>query len=62
MPNGNNNKPTTLGGEITCIKVTKETRAKLSKLGSMGDTYETVINSLINSDCNTAVVDSDEES
>lgn len=53
-------KPTTLGGEITCIKVKKETRDKLSKLGSMGDTYETVINSLISSDCNTQVGDSSE--
>jgi len=58
MPKSNGDKPTTLGGEVTCIKVTKETRAKLSKLGSMGDTYETVINSLIAE--NTTEGDSDE--
>ena len=52
MPNGNGTKSATLGGEITCIKVTKDTRAKLSKLGNKGDTYETVINSLLESDCN----------
>jgi len=52
MPNGNGTKSATLGGEITCIKVTKDTRAKLAKLGSKGDTYETVINSLLESDCN----------
>ncbi len=52
MPNDNGTKSATLGGEITCIKVTKDTRAKLAKLGSKGDTYETVINSLLESNCN----------
>ncbi len=52
MPNGNGTKSATLGGEITCIKVTKDTRAKLQKLGSKGDTYEIVINSLLDSSCN----------
>ena len=52
MPNGNGQKNTTLGGEITCIKVTKDTRAKLAGLGKKGDTYETVINSLLESGCN----------
>ena len=52
MPNGNGTKSATLGGEITCIKVTKDTRAKLAKLGSKGDTYEIVINSLLDSKCN----------
>jgi len=52
MPNGNEQKNTTLGGEITCIKVTKDTRAKLAGLGKKGDTYETVINSLLESRCN----------
>lgn len=49
MPNDNEQKNTTLGGEITCIKVTRETRAKLAELGKKGDTYETVINSLLES-------------
>jgi len=52
MPNGNGTKSATLGGEITCIKITKDTRTKLQKLGSKGDTYETVINSLLDSSCN----------
>jgi len=52
MPNGNGTKSATLGGEITCIKITKDTRAKLQKLGSKGDTYEVVINSLLDSSCN----------
>ncbi len=61
MTTTNSNKPTTLQGEITCIKVTKETRAKLSKLGSMGDTYESVINSLLETEC-ANMGDSDESS
>ena len=52
MPNSNGTKSATLGGEITCIKITKDTRAKLQKLGSKGDTYEIVINSLLDSSCN----------
>ena len=52
MPNGNGTKSATLGGEITCIKITKDTRRKLQKLGSKGDTYEVVINSLLDSSCN----------
>jgi len=52
MPHGNEQNSATLGGKITCIKVTKETRAKLQKLGSKGDTYEIVINDLIDSSCN----------
>jgi len=52
MQNDNQSKSTTLGGEITCIKVTKDTRAKLAKLGTKGDTYETVITSLLDSSCN----------
>ena len=49
MPNDNEQKSTTLDGEITCIKVTKETRAKLAGLGKKGESYETVINSLLES-------------
>jgi len=52
MPNGNGTKSATLGGEITCIKITKDTREKLQKLGNKGDTYEVVINSLLDSSCN----------
>jgi len=52
MRNDNQSKSTTLGGGITCIKVTRDTRARLAELGKKGDTYEVVINSLLNSDCN----------
>ena len=52
MPNGNGTKSATLGGEITCIKITKDTRTKLQKLGIKGETYETVINKLLDSSCN----------
>jgi len=52
MTNSTETKNATLGGEITCIKVTKDTRAKLAKLGTKGDTYETVITSLLDRSCN----------
>ena len=52
MTNGNGTKSATLGGEITCIKITKDTRTKLRKLGIKGDTDETVINNLLDSSCN----------
>ena len=49
--NGNGQKNGTLGGEITCIKVTKDTRKKLAGLGKKGDTYENVINTLLEKNC-----------
>jgi hypothetical protein len=49
MPKDNEQKNATLDGEITCIKVTKETRAKLAGHGKKGESYETVINSLLES-------------
>ena len=52
MPNDNGQKNGTLGGEITCIKVTKDTRKKLAELGKKGETYETVIKSLLAGNCN----------
>ena len=42
---------TTLGGEITCIKATRNTRTNLAELGKKGDIYETVINSLLETEC-----------
>jgi len=51
MTNGNKPKTTTLGGEITCIKVTRDTRARLAELGKKGDTYEVVINQLLETKC-----------
>lgn len=56
-----NNKKTNgmraLQGEVTCIKVTKDTRQKLAKLGSKGDTYENVINTLLENNCNEIMED-----
>ena len=51
MPHANGQKNGTLGGKITCIKVTKETREKLAQLGNKGDTYENVITSLLEKNC-----------
>lgn len=54
MPNGNIKEK--LDGRITCIKVSKETRARLAELGNKGQTYEDVISNLLPSQ------DSEEES
>ncbi len=59
MTNANESKNATLGGEITCIKVTRDTRARLAELGKKGDTYENVINSLLETEC-ANMGDSDE--
>jgi len=34
--------------EITCIQLSKETRNKLAEIGSMNDTFESVILDLMN--------------
>jgi hypothetical protein len=34
-------------GEITTVKLSKKTRGRLAELGSMGETYEDIINRLI---------------
>lgn len=36
---------------LTCIQLSKETKAKLDKLGTLSDTYEKVILNLIDSSC-----------
>jgi len=51
MSSDTETKKKTLGGEVTCIKVTRDTRAKLAALGKMGDTYQTVIDSLLETKC-----------
>jgi hypothetical protein len=45
MPNGNSKEK--LVGGVTCIKVSKETRARLAELGNKGQTYEDVISNLL---------------
>ena len=55
-------KNTTLEGEITCIKVTKETRQKLANRGKKGESYETVISNLLENGCNQVMGDVDETS
>jgi hypothetical protein len=35
--------------EISCVQLTKVTKAKLDQLGTKSDTYESIIKNLINS-------------
>ena len=37
--------------DVTCIQLSKDTKAKLDKLGTKSDTYESVILSLMDSQC-----------
>ena len=37
--------------EISCVQLTKDTKAKLDKLGTKSDTYESVILSLMDKPC-----------
>lgn len=37
--------------ELTCIQLSKETKAKLDKLGIKSDTYESIILNLMDSPC-----------
>ena len=37
--------------ELTCIQLSKETKAKLDKLGTKSDTYEGIILNLMDSPC-----------
>jgi len=48
--------------EISCVKLTKDTKAKLDHLGTKKDTYESIILKMIDSPCVTKpeVEDSDE--
>jgi len=45
--------------EISCVQLTKDTKAKLDKLGTKKDTYESIILKMIESPCATKVEDSD---
>jgi len=37
--------------EITCVQLTRDTKAKLDKLGTKTDTYEKIILKMIESPC-----------
>ena len=37
--------------EISCVQLTKDTKAKLDKLGIKSDTYESIILNLMDSTC-----------
>lgn len=37
--------------EISCVQITKDTKAKLDKLGTKKDTYESIILKMMNSPC-----------
>jgi len=37
--------------EISCVQLTKDTKAKLDKLGTKKDTYESIILKLVDSPC-----------
>jgi len=47
----NNNKSIKKKDEISCVQLTKDTKAKLDKLGTKSDTYESVILSLMDKPC-----------
>ena len=37
--------------DISCVQLSKDTKAKLDKLGTKKDTYESIILKMINSPC-----------
>jgi hypothetical protein len=39
--------------EISCVQLTKDTKAKLDKLGTKKDTYESIILKMMDSPCAT---------
>jgi len=43
--------------EISCVQLTKDTKAKLDKLGTKKDTYESIILKMMDSRC---AIESDE--
>ncbi|MBL7002328.1 MAG: hypothetical protein ISR80_06210 [Nitrosopumilus sp.] len=60
MPNNTETNRKTLGGAITCIKISKDTRDKLADLGKKGDTFENVITSLLPSNSNQTMEESND--
>jgi hypothetical protein len=47
--------------EISCVQLTKDTKAKLDKLGIKSDTYESIILNLMDSSCAKKQGESQEE-
>ena len=47
--------------EVTCIQLSKDTKAKLDKLGIKSDTYESIILNLMDSPCAKKQGESQEE-
>lgn len=47
--------------EISCIQLTKDTKAKLDKLGTRKDTFESIILKMMNSQCANNLGESEEE-
>lgn len=41
--------------DISCVQLSKDTKAKLDKLGTKADTYESVILSLMDKPCNNEI-------
>jgi hypothetical protein len=46
----NNSKPKRKD-ELTCVQLSKDTKAKLDKLGMKSDTYESIILKMMDSPC-----------
>lgn len=47
--------------DISCIQLTKDTKAKLDKLGTRKDTFESIILKMMNSQCANNLGESEEE-
>lgn len=43
--------PKKLSGEVSCIKVSPETKKRLVSNGKMGDTFDKVISNLLDKNC-----------
>jgi len=46
--------------EISCVQLTKDTKAKLDKLGTKKDTYESIILKMMDSQCANNLGESEE--
>ena len=47
--------------EISCVQLTKDTKAKLDKLGTKKDTYESIILKMMDSPCVESIGESKNE-
>jgi len=47
----NGNRKVKRKDEISCVQLSKDTKAKLDELGTKKDTYESIILSLMDSQC-----------